>query len=462
MYESLFGFKEKPFNLTPDPRYLYLSPSHREALARLVYGIQEKKGFIVLTGEVGTGKTTLLHTLLEQHDSSIKAAFVFYPELSFHDFLLYVLDNFGLQTTAMTAAQGLMQLHRFLIEQHNKGENTVLVIDEAQNLPISLLEEIRMLSNLETSGAKVLQIVLVGQPELQRKLRSQRLRQLRQRIGITYEIRPLSYAEMHDYIQHRPQVKVMLAALDPLGLPVAPDVGPGQRADDPLYVPAITRVRASLARRGLLYVGDCKLGALETRAFLQAGGDDYLCPLSALQIPPEVQVGAMILTVPQLEHPVFGHPPVAAGRSAIQADALRLQGIHPQQLLGQRAFNGAPALVVAQRLQHPRQAVITDVQGVYELPGAPTQRLEPLLRPGRDMVQPMIGLRQNMLQPEHAPPAQAEAPPVAVGGKVLVQQGLHPHALQLGQQQWDVIDAFTHDGKGLGHTESLPQCSQPL
>ena len=134
---------------------------------------------------------------------AIKAAFVFYPKLSFHDFLLYVLDNFGLQTTAMTAAQGLTQLQRFLIEQHNKGETTVLVIDEAQNLSISLLEEIRMLSNLETSGAKLLQIALVGQPELQRKLRSPRLRQLRQRISVFYEIRPLSYGEMRDYIQHR-------------------------------------------------------------------------------------------------------------------------------------------------------------------------------------------------------------------------------------------------------------------
>jgi putative secretion ATPase (PEP-CTERM system associated) len=203
MYESFFGFKEKPFNLTPDPRYLYPSPSHREALAQLVYGIQEKRGFMVITGEVGTGKTTLLHTLLEQHDSSVKAAFVFYPKLSFHDFLLYVLDNFGLQTTAMTAAQGLTQLQGFLLEQHHKGETTVLVIDEAQNLSIALLEEIRMLSNLETSGAKLLQIALVGQPELQRKLRSPRLRQLRQRISVFYEIRPLSYGEMRDYIQHR-------------------------------------------------------------------------------------------------------------------------------------------------------------------------------------------------------------------------------------------------------------------
>jgi general secretion pathway protein A len=203
MYESFFGFQEKPFNLTPDPRYLYPSPSHREALAQLVYGIQEKRGFMVITGEVGTGKTTLLHTLLQQHDSSIKAAFVFYPRLSFHDFLLYVLNNFGLQTTAMTAAQGLTQLHQFLLEQHHKGETTVLVIDEAQSLPISLLEEIRMLSNLETPGEKLLQMALVGQPELQRKLRSPRLRQLRQRINVTYEIRPLSYIDMRDYIRHR-------------------------------------------------------------------------------------------------------------------------------------------------------------------------------------------------------------------------------------------------------------------
>jgi general secretion pathway protein A len=203
MYEAFFGLQEKPFNLTPNPRYLYLSPSHREALAHLMYGIQENQGFMVVTGEVGTGKTTLLRTLLERLDSGVKTAFVFSPILSLQDLLQYILNDFGLQTAATTMAQYLMQLHHFLIDQHAKGATTVLVIDEAQNLPLTLLEDIRMLSNLETTGAKLLQIVLVGQPELQHKLHTPRLRQLRQRISVTCEIHALSGAETEDYIQHR-------------------------------------------------------------------------------------------------------------------------------------------------------------------------------------------------------------------------------------------------------------------
>ena len=166
--------------------------------------------------------------------------------------------------------------------------------------------------------------------------------------------------------------------------------------------------------------------------------------------------------MPQLEQPLFGHPPVAAGCGTIETDALRPQVVHPQQPLVQCAFKGPPVLIITQCLQEARQPVVAHVQGVDELPGAPTQRMESLLRPGLDMVQPMVGLRQNMRQPKHTHPAQAEARPVAVGGKVLVQQGLYPHALQLGQQQGDVIDTFTHDGKWLAHPESLPQCSKPL
>ena len=203
MYTSFLGLKASPFELTVDPSYLYISPSHREVLANLVYGIQEKKGIIVVTGEVGTGKTTLLHTLLENLDAQVKTAFVSYPKLSFQDILHYALEEFGIQAAHATTAQRLIRLKKFLIDQHNKGETTVLIIDEAQNLPFTLLEDIRMLSNLETAGAKLLQIVLVGQPELQRKLHEPCLRQLRQRIGASCETHPLSEAETRDYVWHR-------------------------------------------------------------------------------------------------------------------------------------------------------------------------------------------------------------------------------------------------------------------
>jgi general secretion pathway protein A len=203
MYTSFLGLKKKPFELTVDPFYLYVSPSHREVLANLVYGIQEKKGIIVVTGEVGTGKTTLLHTLLENLGTQVKTAFVSYPKMCFEDILHYVLEDFGIQVPRATTAQRLMRLKQFLIDQHNKGETTVLILDEAQNLPFTLLEDIRMLSNLEIVGAKLLQIVLVGQPELQRKLHEPRLRQLRQRIGASCETHPLSDAETRDYVWHR-------------------------------------------------------------------------------------------------------------------------------------------------------------------------------------------------------------------------------------------------------------------
>jgi type II secretory pathway predicted ATPase ExeA len=203
MYTSFFGLEDTPFNLTPDPRYLYLSASHREALAQLIYGIREKKGFIVVTGEVGTGKTTLLHTLLEHFDPGVKVAFVFYPRLDFRDLLRLVLEDFGCQTVASTTSQYLLQLNQFLIERRRSGDTTVLIIDEAQHLSPMLLEDLRMLSNLEAAGEKLLQIVLVGQPELQETLQIPRLRQLRQRISLSCELLPLRAPDTYSYIHHR-------------------------------------------------------------------------------------------------------------------------------------------------------------------------------------------------------------------------------------------------------------------
>jgi general secretion pathway protein A len=203
MYESFFGLTEKPFNLAPDSRYLYLSASHREALAHLVYGIEEKKGFIVFTGPAGSGKTTILHVLLENFDTRVRSAFVFYSKLGFRDLLRYILDDFGVETKPETVGQYLIQLNQFLIGLHSNEQTAVLVIDEAQNLSLELLEDIRMLGNLEIEGEKLLQVILSGQPELQSKLYDARLYQLRQRVGVCCEIRPLSYTETRKYVRHR-------------------------------------------------------------------------------------------------------------------------------------------------------------------------------------------------------------------------------------------------------------------
>ncbi|MBI2877345.1 MAG: AAA family ATPase [Candidatus Tectomicrobia bacterium] len=198
--------KERPFNLTPDPRFLYLSEGHQEALAHLIYGVRERRGFVLLTGEVGTGKTTLLRAFLDNLDEGVRAAYIFNPHMSFVQLLRYACIDFGLSVNGQGKAHLLGDLNRFLLEGFARGENAVLVIDEAQDLSVSALEEIRLLSNLETAEAKLLQLVLVGQPELDAKLDLPALRQLRQRIGLHYRLSSLDWEETQSYIRQRLQV----------------------------------------------------------------------------------------------------------------------------------------------------------------------------------------------------------------------------------------------------------------
>jgi general secretion pathway protein A len=203
MYTDFYGLGEKPFSLTPDPRYLFLSASHREALAHVLYGIEQGEGFISVTGEVGTGKTTLCWTLLERLGPDTEVAFVFNPMLSGDELLRAISSEFGLSSDGMTRAQLGDQLNRFLLEQRRAGRRVLLIIDEAQNLPQQTLEEIRLLSNLETATSKLLQILLFGQPELDAKLESRELRQLRQRIGVRWGLQALNRAETQEYVRHR-------------------------------------------------------------------------------------------------------------------------------------------------------------------------------------------------------------------------------------------------------------------
>src|SRR5207245_1667472 len=203
MYLKFFGLLEKPFNATPDPRVLYRSPAQREALAQLLYGIQERKGFIVLTGKVGTGKTTLLHALRQQLNGQTAVSFVFDSTLPFDGILEYVLEDLGIAKGRESRAQRLIALNNFLIERERTGQNTVLMVDEAQNLDPTTLEQIRLLSNFETPTDKLLQILLVGQPELKAKLCLPELRQLKQRIGLRCQIPPLTLKEAGQYIRTR-------------------------------------------------------------------------------------------------------------------------------------------------------------------------------------------------------------------------------------------------------------------
>ena len=203
MYLNFYGLEKKPFNPTPDQKFLYLTPSHREALAQILYGVQEGKGFIVLTGEVGTGKTTLIQTLLRRLGEKTQVAYIFNSKLPFDALVEYMLRDFGITENLATISQRLFALNNFLIERRRAGENTVLIIDEAQNLDPPALEQVRLLSNFETATDKLLQIFLAGQPELQSKLDLPELRQLKQRISLRCVIRPLTAEETRDYIQHR-------------------------------------------------------------------------------------------------------------------------------------------------------------------------------------------------------------------------------------------------------------------
>lgn len=203
MYTAFYGLREKPFVLSPDPRFLYLAGSHREALAHLLYGIEQGEGFISVTGEVGTGKTTLCRTLLERLEGDLELAFLFNPSRTALELLQSICAEFGLPVEGLARRTLMQQLNYFLVEQKRIGRRVLLIIDEAQTLSESTLEQVRLLSNLETSRAKLIQILLLGQPELDRKLDERGLRQLRQRISVRWKLDPLGAQETRAYVRHR-------------------------------------------------------------------------------------------------------------------------------------------------------------------------------------------------------------------------------------------------------------------
>ena len=204
MYKSYFGLRENPFNVNPDPRYLYLTKQIEEALTGLMYGIQTRKGFITLTGEVGTGKTTLVNRLLDWlRQRRTRTAFLFNSRMNTSHLFDFILAEFEIACESRTKSQQLMKLNQWLLERYRAGETAVLIVDEAQNLSYPVLEEIRMLTNLETSTEKLLQIVLSGQPELEEKLKLPQLRQLKQRITLRCKTAPLTKEQTHAYIAER-------------------------------------------------------------------------------------------------------------------------------------------------------------------------------------------------------------------------------------------------------------------
>jgi general secretion pathway protein A len=206
MYNEFYGFREPPFNITPDPRFLFFSDRHREAFNHVLFGVKERKGFIQLTGEVGAGKTTVCRAILEELGPTFRTALLLNPCMTSTQLLRSILIEYGLRPARADRVAYLAALNRFLLDQVAAGNDVVLIIDEAQDLDGELLEQVRLLSNLETDQRKLLQIVLIGQPELREKLEARALRQLRQRITVRYHLEPLTRFETEYYIQHRLRV----------------------------------------------------------------------------------------------------------------------------------------------------------------------------------------------------------------------------------------------------------------
>jgi general secretion pathway protein A len=206
MYNEFYGFREAPFNITPDPRFLFFSDKHREAFNHVLFGIRERKGFIQITGEVGAGKTTVCRAILSELGASCRTALILNPVMTSTQLMRAVLTELGLEPGRVDRTTYLEILNRFLLERAEEGTDVVLIIDEAQDLERDLLEQVRLLSNLETDRRKLLQIVLIGQPELRDRLNERALRQLRQRITVRYHLEPLSGEETRRYIAHRLRV----------------------------------------------------------------------------------------------------------------------------------------------------------------------------------------------------------------------------------------------------------------
>ncbi|MBN1829265.1 MAG: AAA family ATPase [Deltaproteobacteria bacterium] len=270
MYNAYFGLRESPFNLTPDPRYLFLSRQHSEALSHLLYGIIERKGFIVLTGGIGAGKTTVIRALLARLDESVETALLFNPALSELELLDAILQEFGIPPGRgrKTRKRLIDALNRFLLAAHGEGKAAVLIIDEAHNLAHPVLEQIRLLSNLETEQDKLLQIVLVGQPELAGFLASPSLRQLNERVMVRCDLRPLTRDQVGQYIDHRLAVAGMNGA--------AVEITAGALRKVYAYSRGIPRRINSLCDRALLgaYSRNTKRidGAVVTAAARDLGG----------------------------------------------------------------------------------------------------------------------------------------------------------------------------------------------
>jgi len=261
MYNEFYGFTEAPFNITPDPRFLFFSDKHREAYNHILFGIRERKGFIQITGEVGAGKTTVCRAILGQLGPTYKTALVLNPCLTSTQLARAVLIELGLKPKKLDRVAYLEILNQFLLNQTALGNDVVLFIDEAQDLGEELLEQVRLLSNLETDQRKLLQIVLIGQPELREKLNARGLRQLRQRITVRYHLTPLSREETERYIAHRLRIA---------GATGRPTFSPWAVRTIHRYSAGVPRLINAICDKALLYGFVNRTDRMDARAVRQA------------------------------------------------------------------------------------------------------------------------------------------------------------------------------------------------
>jgi general secretion pathway protein A len=261
MYNEFYGFREAPFNITPDPRFLFFSDKHREAFNHVLFGIRERKGFIQITGEVGAGKTTVCRAILSELGGSCRTALILNPVMTSTQLMRTILTELGLVPGRLDRTTYLEMLNRFLLERASEGADVVLLIDEAQDLERDLLEQVRLLSNLETDQRKLLQIVLIGQPELRDKLNERALLQLRQRITVRYHLAPLDREETRRYIAHRLRIA---------GADGRPSFTPAAIRKIHRYARGIPRLINAVCDKALLYGYVNGTYALAGRAIRQA------------------------------------------------------------------------------------------------------------------------------------------------------------------------------------------------
>lgn len=296
MYKNFFGLRENPFNVNPDPRFLYLTPQTQEALDQLTYGIQNRKGFILLTGEAGTGKTTLINYLLDWlRHQKMPTAFIFNSHLSVNELFDFILTDFGIPIDFELKSNMLVRLNKWLIERFCAGETPVLIVDEAQGLSFELLEEVRLLLNLETASEKLLQIVLVGQPELEDKLKRPELRQLRQRITLRCNTAPLTLEESYGYIADRLRIG---------GATRAPIFASDAMEAVHFYSRGIPRVMNLLCEHALINAYVEQLNPVSARMVEEAARDfllDEFRPVTTSSSNVSVSLNDLIAALPRLE-----------------------------------------------------------------------------------------------------------------------------------------------------------------